>query len=91
MHWTWDPEKDRINRQKYRISFQTARLVFRDPGVLIDKDPYPFEQRWRAVGFIRQTLVTVIYTRTEEAGGTGRIISARKASRQERRAHEEGI
>ena len=22
MHWTWDPEKDRINLQKHRISFQ---------------------------------------------------------------------
>lgn len=91
MHWTWDSEKDRINRQKHRISFATAQFVFRDPGVLIDKDPYPFEQRWRAIGYIQQTMITVIYTPTEESGGTGRVISARKASRQERRAYEEGI
>ena len=30
MRWTWDPEKDRINRRKHGISFQAAILVFDD-------------------------------------------------------------
>ena len=88
MRWTWDPEKDRINRQKHGISFQTAQRVFRDPGVMIDEDPHPSEQRWRATGHIGHTLVTVIYT---ETGEESRIISARRASRGERRTYEEGI
>ena len=91
MRWTWDPEKDRINRQKHQISFQTSQTVFQDPRVLIDEDPYPHEQRWRAIGYIGQAMVTVIYTRPEEPGGPGRIISARRASRQERRSYEEEI
>ena len=30
MRWTWDPEKDRVNRQKHRLRFQIAQLVFND-------------------------------------------------------------
>jgi uncharacterized DUF497 family protein len=91
LRWTWDTEKDRINRQKHRITFQTATLVFRDPGVLLDQDPYPLEQRWRAIGYIEGMLVAVTYTQPEGPGVPGRIISARRASREERTDYEEGI
>ena len=91
MHWTWDPEKDRINQQIHRITFQTATLVFRDPGALLDPDPYPLEQRWRAIGYINGMLVAVTYTLPEGPGVPGRIISARRASREERTDYEEGI
>ena len=90
MRWTWDPEKDRINRRKHRLSFETAQLVFRDPHVLIDADPYPYEQRWRAIGFMDGILVTVIYTEPVDIGQEGRIISARKSTSLERRRYEEG-
>ncbi len=84
MRWTWDPEKDRINRRKHRISFQTAGMVLEDQNVLIDADPYPFEQRWRAIGYIGGMIITVIYREPEDYGQVGRIISARKATRLER-------
>ena len=90
MRWTWDPEKDRINRGKHGISFQTATLVFDDQHVLIDADPYPFEQRWRAIGYTDGTIITVIFTEPEDPGREGRIISARKATRLERTRYEEG-
>ena len=90
MCWTWDPEKDRINRRKHGLSFETAQLVFQDRDVLIDADPYPFEQRRRAIGYIDGMMITVIYTEPEETGRAGRIISARKATRLERTRYEEG-
>ena len=90
MHWTWDPEKDRINRQKHRITFQTATGVFQDPGALLDPDPYAFEQRWRAIGRINGQTITVVYTLPEESGEQGRIISARRATRLERTRYQEG-
>ncbi len=90
MRWTWDPEKDRINQNKHRISFQTAGMVFEDQNLLIDSDPYPFEQRWRAIGYIGSMIITVIYTEPENYGQEGRIISARKATRLERTRYEEG-
>ena len=88
-NWTWDPDKDRINRQKHRIRFQTAVLVFNDPNALMDEDPYPLEQRYRTIGYARQNLITVIHTYSERNGEPGRIISARRANRQERRSYEE--
>lgn len=90
MRWTWDSEKDRINQTKHGISFQTAVLVFDDPNILIDADPYPFEQRWRAIGHINRMIITVIYTEPGEPEREGRIISARKATRLERTRYEEG-
>ena len=90
MRWTWDQEKDRINRRKHHISFQTAILVFEDQDVLIDADPYPFERRWRAIGYIDGMIITVIYTEPEDPGQEGRIISARKATCLERTRYEEG-
>ena len=90
MRWTWDPDKDRINRQKHRISFQTAQLVFRDAGLLVDPDPYTSEQRWRAIGRTNGGTITVVYTLPQGHGEPGRIISARRATRMERTRYEEG-
>ena len=91
MHWTWDPQKDRINRRKHRVSFETAQLALRDPGAVLRGDPYPFEQRWRTTGRINGMIVTIVHTLPEDPGEPGRIISARKANREERREYAEGI
>ena len=45
MLWTWDPNKDRINRRKHGISFETAQLVFGDEDFITDQDPDPEEER----------------------------------------------
>ena len=90
MLWTWDPEKNRTNQQKHGINFETAQLVFRDPHHRIREDPHPQEQRWQIMGVIEGTTVTVIYTLPEAQGQPGRIINARRATRQERRKYEQG-
>ena len=87
MHWTWDPEKDRENRLKHGISFATAQLVFQDPFFTSREDPYPYEQRWRTAGLVGPSVIIVVHTWPE--GSPGRIISARKANRTERRRYEE--
>ena len=90
MQWTWDPEKDRVNRDKHRISFETAQEVFDDPVVFTDEDHYNLEQRWRTTGAVGSTLITVIYSLPDIEGDPGRIISARKATLRERTIYEEG-
>ena len=92
LNWTWDPDKDRINRDKHRISFETAQLVFDDPLALMRPDPYPYESRWQTVGTVNAVTLLVIHTRpdTESGQPAGRIISARRATRAERRGYEEG-
>lgn len=92
--WKWDLEKDRSNLQRHRVGFQTAAGVFSDPLAATLRDPYPDEERWRTMGLIGGVVVVVVHTDPtfDEAAGAkvGRIISARKATRRERRAYEEG-
>ena len=89
MLWTWDPTKDRINRRKHGISFETAQLVFRDEDFITDEDPDPEEERWKTIGMAERTVIIVIHT-WPQPGEPGRIISARKASPGERRVYERG-
>ena len=90
MRWTWDPEKDRENFQKHQVDFETAKLVFSDPLMLMQEDVFPFEQRWRTLGRIDGEVLFVVHTWPESAEEAGRIISARKATPHERRTYEEG-
>lgn len=90
--WVWDETKNLANRKKHSISFETARLVFLDPYALSVPDPYPYEVRWRTFGMIANQLVLVVHTDPKDrAGGQhiGRIISARKATKSERRAYQD--
>lgn len=89
----WDPEKARANLRKHGVSFRLATSVFRDPLALtiFDEGHSEREERWASIGHAenRQTLV-VIHT-VEWVGPTAikvRIISARKADRDEIRDYE---
>ena len=91
MNFEWDPEKDAINRAKHGVSFETAALVFDDPFHLsvIDR-VVEGEERWRTMGQIGGLVILVVaHTYIENDGKeTIRIISARKATRSERRYYE---
>lgn len=93
MRWSWDPKKDRINRRKHRIGFATAVGVFFDPFAISDQDRIEGgEERWQTIGLVEgMTVVLVAHTFREEPDGTLtiRIISARRATPQERRRYEE--
>jgi uncharacterized DUF497 family protein len=94
MRWVWTVEKNKINKRKHGLSFDTAQLVFDDPLALSRRDTHSEEERWQTVGMIGATIVLVVHTWPEDDLGTGeevgRIISARKATKYERRAYEEG-
>jgi uncharacterized protein len=94
LRWTWDDKKNRANELKHGIDFETAQLVFDDFLAVSRPDSYPDEERWQSIGVINRVIVIVVHTlpvldpeRDEEVG---RIISARKATKHERRAYEEG-
>ncbi len=94
MRWTWDQAKNRANLQAHGLSFEAAVFVFDDPMSATREDPYPYEQRWRTIGMVGTQVVMVVHTwpdfDTETGEEIGRIISARKATRREREAYEEG-
>jgi uncharacterized protein len=92
--WIWDENKSRSNALKHGLDFETARLVFDDPLAVSRMDSYPDEGRWQTVGVIDRVTIIVVHTMPvpdlESDEEIGRIISARKATRQERMAYEEG-
>jgi uncharacterized DUF497 family protein len=88
MKFEWDPEKDRINRQKHGISFSEASTVFGDPLARTVEDPrYSVgEYRYLTTGYTStRRLVIVAHT---ERGERIRLISARDAKPKERRFYE---
>jgi uncharacterized protein len=87
--FVWDHEKAAVNSKKHGISFEEASSAFGDPlsMTLPDPDHSTGEKRYILVGeTLGRKLVVVAHT---ERGSNIRIISARPASRAERRAYEE--
>ena len=90
MEFEWNPEKAVINRRKHNISFHEATTVFDDSLSMTFSDPdHSFgESRYVIIGIsgLGQLLVVSHIDR----GHCTRIISARKANRQEKKFYEEG-
>lgn len=87
MRFTWDENKNRANRAKHRVSFETATFVFEDAAALIERDRVTDgEERWNAIGMVGSLmLLTVCHAyRGSDGEEVIRIISARKADRHER-------
>lgn len=86
----WDSHKARSNREKHGVRFSDAEVVFFDPNAItLDEIFIRGEQRLATLGLdtVGRVLV-VIYTWHRD---NIRLISARKATRKERRHYEEGI
>jgi uncharacterized protein len=86
----WDEEKSRNNLRKHAVSFDEASTIFGDPlSVTIDDPRHSIrEPRWVTLGHSsKYRLLAVVHT---DRGGRIRIISARVATRYERKTYEEG-
>jgi uncharacterized protein len=90
MHVEWDPAKARSNLAKHGISFWDVEPVFSDRFAITVPDVVSiFEERYILIGTDAvNRLLTVSYTYRKNAV---RIISARLATKQERKTYEEGI
>ena len=89
LRFEWDPEKATSNLAKHNVSFEEASTVFGDPLGRIVRDPRHSlgEQRFVLLGHSeRQRLLTIMFT---DRGEAIRLVSARKATRHERREYEE--
>jgi len=91
VRFEWNDEKNRSNFAKHGIDFQTARLIFDDPGcVTFIERTIDGEPRWHAIGFAEGLILLVVVHTYREAGTDEhiRIISARQATRHERKLYE---
>ena len=90
----WDPRKAQDNRDKHGVAFEEAAMVFRDSKALsiLDPDHSETEERWITIGISEKgRLLIVIHTFQEESEDavTVRIISSRKATKQETKTYGE--
>lgn len=93
-NFEWDPHKANSNRNKHGISFEDAATIFRDPRMLsiYDSEHSEEEDRWITIGMSAQgRLLVVCHTFREETveSVTIRIISGRKATKNETKAYGE--
>jgi uncharacterized DUF497 family protein len=89
----WDPAKARQNARKHRVTFERAATVFLDQDALslFDEEHSHEEDRWVTIGLDRTgTLLVVCHTYWGETQTSARIriISARKATRNEAKQYE---
>jgi uncharacterized DUF497 family protein len=92
MRFEWDEAKNRLNRGKHGLSFEVASHVFLDPLAMTILDlGSKGEQRWRTIGRIQGIVLVLIAHTTREEGGEEvfRIISARRATTNERKRYED--
>ncbi len=90
MRFEWDDSKNAANVRKHGIDFVDAVDLFNHPMLTAMDDRYAYnEDRWIAVGLMRQMIGVVVFT--ERRGDVIRIISARKATRREVRLYEQNI
>ena len=90
MKFEWDPVKADRNAAKHGIAFDEAATVFGDPLATTSVDPRFSEEEPRLVTLghsARRRLIVVAHV---ERGAIIRIISARSATRRERRIYESG-
>ena len=81
----WNESKAAINRRKHGIDFDDAVRIFYGPCLLRPSDR-DTEERWLAIGETEGRIIAVAFT---WRGDTLRIISARHARRNERRAYHQ--
>ena len=90
MEFEWNPDKAKSNDKKHSVFFREAATVFNDSLSITfpDSDHSIGENRYVMIGVSRfGQLLVVAHT---DRGEKIRIISARKATLQERRFYEQG-
>ena len=87
MRFVRDGIKNRRNRLKHKVSFETAVSAFDDRGAVSIQDRFVSdEERWQTLGMIEGGVVLLVAhsIALEGAEEIIRIISARKATPRER-------
>lgn len=82
----WDHHKNQANIRRHGIDFEEIEEMFRYPMLIVPDTRTDYgEERMISLGWIREHVGVVVYT--EREGDVIRIISARKATREESRTY----
>ena len=91
MVYEWNAAKAKANIQKHGVSFDEAATVFLDPLALTFPDPYHSGAEEREITIGHTAGHQVVFVSHCRRGNRVRIVSARTATRRERRQYEDGI
>lgn len=91
IRFEWDENKNELNKKKHRISFEEAQTVFYDPEALVIDDPEHSEEEERFIilGLSKRANLLVVCHCYRASETVIRIISARKATRNEAKQYHE--
>ena len=89
IEFLWDEEKNEKNIASHKISFEEAKTVFFDPNakIIYDPDHSQSEDRFIILGVSKLLNILVVCHCYREKDTTIRIISARKATPNERKQY----
>lgn len=90
MYFEWEETKAAANLAKHKVAFEEAATVFEDDLSLTGRDPDHSVGEHRYVTFGLSAKKRILLVAHTERGGKIRIISARLATRAERKLYEEG-
>ena len=90
IRFLWDENKNRVNITKHGISFEEAKTVFYDENarLITDPDHSLKEERFIILGLSCNLKLLVVVHTYNETSEIIRIISARKANKNESKYYE---
>ena len=90
LSFEWNEREDAENRRKHGVSFDEAQTVFFDDNALLMADPDHSgdEERFILLGLSSALRTLVVCHCYRRKGAVVRLISARRADRQEREQYE---
>lgn len=89
LRFDWDPKKEQANLKKHGISFEEARTAFYDEDAIqfFDPDHSQDEDRFILLGMSLRPRVLVVCHCFRESDFVVRILSARRADKDEEREY----
>ncbi len=90
IRFEWDSIKAVSNRKKHGVSFEEAQSIFYDEYAIqfFDEENSEEEERFSMLGLSNRTRILIVCHCERGCGEVIRIISARKATRNERKYYE---
>jgi hypothetical protein len=90
--YIWDENKSAINAKKHGVTFMEARTVFDDINAIYRADDIHSrnEERFVVIGESEKTRLLMVCHCYFESGNIKRLISARKADKQETNLYKKG-
>jgi len=92
MRFEWDKTKNKANHRKHGVSFEEAQTAFYDDDAIVYDDPdhSDDEDRFLLLGLSNALKILVVVHCLRNRGDVIRLISARKATREEREIYSGG-